>query len=87
MPAGDLVLENLVDELVLLDDGETLELGARDVDGVHGAATARYICDIELGRAEAGGQLVVDELLLGGLRVPGDRHPAAGGAEQRLGDC
>ena len=46
MPALDLVLQYFVDQLVLLDDGQALELPTFDVEGVHGAATAANILDL-----------------------------------------
>lgn len=46
MPALDLVLQYLIDQLVLLDDGQALEFATFDVEGVHGAATTADILNL-----------------------------------------
>lgn len=57
VPLLDLVAQRLGHEALLLEQAEAPELGARDVDGVHGAAAARDVADEEARRrGERGGR-------------------------------
>lgn len=47
VPVLDLVAEHLVDQPVLLDHGQALEPVRRDGDGVHAAAPAADVFDLQ----------------------------------------
>lgn len=46
MPPFDLFLEHLVDELMLLNNGQAGEFGRGDIEGVHAAAAAGDVLDL-----------------------------------------
>lgn len=46
VPALDLVFQDLVDQFVLFDDRHALELGAFDIERVHGTATTANVLDL-----------------------------------------